>query len=138
MYKSAPINAIIKSHAEIEYKKATVYIEVKNDLFHAANAVHGAIYFKALDDSAFFSANSIVDDVFVLTTSFTTYLTKPVSEGLLRAEGKLVNYTKSQFIAESVIYNNNKEIGRGSGIFVKSKLKLEDVPGYKLPSSNEN
>lgn len=132
MYKNAPINKLIKSRAEIGYKKAVVIVTVDQSLFHAANAMHGAIYFKALDDSSFFSANSIVKDVFVLTISFTTYLTKPVSEGELLAEAKLVNYNNSQYIAESVLYNNDKEVGRGSGIFVKGKFKLNDVPGYRL------
>ena len=133
MYSSAPINQLIKSKVKIENEKSTVNIDVNPDFFHAGQALHGSLYFKALDDSAFFAVNSIVDDVFVLTTSFTTYLTRPVSKGILRAEGKLVYYNKSQFIAESVLYDDqDREIGRGNGMFVKGKMKLEDVPGYKL------
>ena len=56
-----------------------------------------------LDDAAFFAANSLERDVFVLTTSFTTYLTRPVSSGTLRSVGRVVNRNKSQFIAEAVL-----------------------------------
>jgi acyl-coenzyme A thioesterase PaaI-like protein len=34
---------------------------------HSIHAVHGSVYFKALDDAAFFAVNSLVEDVFVLT-----------------------------------------------------------------------
>ena len=52
-------------------------------------------------------------EVFVLTTSFTIYLIRPISSGSMRAVGKVVNNTKSQFIAESVAYNaEGKEIAR--------------------------
>jgi acyl-coenzyme A thioesterase PaaI-like protein len=70
--------------------------------------------------------------VFVLTTTFTTYLTRPVGAGKLRAVGRVVNANKSQFIAESVVYDEqDREIGRGSGIFARSKMKLADTPGYQ-------
>ena len=60
---------------------AEVIIPVRPGLFHAAGAVHGSVYFKALDDSAFFAVNSLVDDVLVLTVSFNVYLTRSISEG---------------------------------------------------------
>jgi acyl-coenzyme A thioesterase PaaI-like protein len=70
-------------------------------------------------------------EFFVLTTSFTTYLTRPVSEGIIKAVGKVVNKNKSQFIAEAVVYNSDgKEIGRGNGTFVRSKMLLAETPGY--------
>ena len=82
--------------------------------------------------AAFFAANSLEREVFVLTTSFTIYLTRPVSSGNMRAVGKVVNSTKSQFIAESIGYNSDgKEIARGSGIFVRGKVKLAEALGYK-------
>ena len=100
-------------------------------LFHSARAVHGSVYFKMLDDAAFFAANSLEPDYFVLTTSFTTYLTRPVSEGRLRSVGKVVNRTKSQFIVEAVVYDSDgNEVGRGNGIFVRSKMRLNDAMGY--------
>jgi len=68
----------------------------------------------------------------VVTTSFTTYLTRPVSTGQVRAQGRVVNQNASQFIAEAVIYDEQaREIGRGSGLFVRSKLLLRDVATYK-------
>lgn len=55
-----------------------------------------------LDDAAFFATNSLESEVFVFTTSFTIYLTRPVSSGKLPLVGQVVNRNKTQFMAESL------------------------------------
>jgi len=131
MYAAAPINEYYHPVMKIDEGKAIIEIEITPKLFHSAGAVHGSVYFKMLDDAAFFAANSLEQDVFVLTTSFTTYLTKPVSFGKMRSVGRVVNRNKTQFIAESIVYDSKKnEIGRGSGIFVRSKFPLREAAGY--------
>ena len=131
MYAAAPINEIYKPVLSIEEGVSEIEIEISPKLHHSAGAIHGSVYFKMLDDSAFFAANSLEYELFVLTTSFTTYITRPVSEGKLRAVGKVVNQNKTQFIAESVVYDSDgTEVGRGNGIFVRSKLPLAEAQGY--------
>ena len=131
MYLAAPISELYHPTIEISDSEATIEVEVVEKFFHSAGGLHGSVYFKLLDDAAFFAANSLERDVFVLTTSFTTYLTRPVSSGTIRAVGRVVNRNKSQFIAESVINDSEgNEIGRGSGIFVRSKILLREQPGY--------
>ena len=86
-----------------------------------------------LDDAAFFAANSLEGDVFVLTTSFTTHLTRPVSSGTLRSVGRVVSRNKSQFIAEAVLHDSEgNQIGRGSGVFMRSKLPPSGTRGYAI------
>jgi len=131
MYLAAPINAFYRPTIEVSDSEATIEIEVSEKLFHAAEAVHGSVYFKMLDDAAFFAANSLEREVFVLTTSFTTYLTRPISSGTLRSVGRVVNRNKAQFIAEAIAYNSDgREVGRGSGIFVRGKSPLRGSRGY--------
>jgi len=136
MYLNAPINAFYEPRIEVSDAEARVEIEVSEKLFHSAEsaeAVHGSVYFKMLDDAAFFAASALEKEVFVLTTSFTTYLTRPVSSGLLRSVGRVVNQNKSQLIAEAVVYDaQGNEVGRGSGIFVRGRVPLREVPGYTL------
>ena len=132
MYQAAPINIFYKPLMLVSEGKATIEIELSEKFHHAAGAVHGSVYFKMLDDAAFFAANSLEPNYFVLTTSFTTYMTRPVVDGKLKAIGKVVNINSTQFIAESVVYDSNdKEIGRGNGIFVRSKMLLKDAAGYE-------
>ena len=131
MYLAAPINAFYRPSIDVSKAEATIEIEVSPQLFHAARAVHGSVYFKMLDDAAFFAANSLERRVFVLTTSFTMYLTRPVSSGSLRSVGRVVNRNRSQFVAEAVVYDaQGNEVGRGSGIFVRSKMPLSEAQGY--------
>jgi uncharacterized protein (TIGR00369 family) len=107
-------------------------MDVSEQYHHSGGGVHGCVYFKMLDDAAFFAANSDEPHVFVLTTSFTTYLTRPVSHGSLRAVGKVVHKNNSQFISESIVYDSTgKEIGRGNGVFVRSKIPLGQAKGYR-------
>ena len=127
MYLAAPINAFYLPKINVFEGE----IAVSEKYFHSAEAVHGSVYFKMLDDAAFFAANSLEREVFVLTTSFTTYLTRPVSSGTLRAIGRVVNRNKLQFIAEAVLTDSEgHEVGRGSGVFMRGKLPLIQSRGY--------
>ena len=131
MYAAAPINEIYRPTIKISKGQAVIEIELDSRYHHSAGAVHGSVYFKMLDDAAFFAANSLEHEAFVLTTSFTTYMTRPVSSGRLRAVGRVVNQNKSQFIAEAVVYDSqDNEIGRGSGVFVRGKFPLIQARGY--------
>ena len=95
MYKSAPTNAYYEPEMEVSEGQAVITIHVQEKFFHAAGAVHGATYFKALDDAAFFAVNSIMEDVFPLTVSFNIYLVRPVTEGVLRSIGRVVQRSRS-------------------------------------------
>ena len=133
MYLAAPCNVYYAPHITIGAGTAEIVIPVSEKLFHAAGAVHGATYFKVLDDAAFFAANSLVTDVFVLTANFNLYLLRPASSGEIRAVGKVVSQSRSQLIAEAVAYDSReREIARGSGTFVKSQSPLTPEIGYKL------
>ena len=98
----------------------------------SGGAAHGSVYFKAIDDAAFFAVNSLVEDVFVLTVNLNVYLTRPISHGEMRAVGKVVFSSKNLFVADARITDSKgREIGRGSGMFTRSKIKLNPEIGYK-------
>ncbi len=133
MMHSAPFLEFAGARVKISEGESVITMPVEKKFFHAAGAMHGALYFLALDNAAFFAANSLVNDVFVLTVTFNVYLIRPVSKGIVTATGKVVNITRSQFIAESIAYDSdNNEIARGSGIFIRSNMKLTEEMGYKL------
>ena len=132
MYAVAPLNDFYKPTLKVSEGESEIIIDVDQRLFHSAGAAHGSSYFKQLDDAAWFAVNSLEFDVFVLTTSFTTYITRPISSGQMIARGKVVNLNRSQWIAEAVVYDNEeREIARGNGIFVRSKVPLIKTSGYK-------
>ena len=131
MYLAAPVNEYFAPSIQIDEGKAEVGIEVRPDFFHAANAAHGYLYFKVLDDSAFFATNSLVADVFVLTVSFNLHFTRPVSKGVMKATAQVVHRSKRLFIAEGVALDSRgREVGRGSGTFMRSDIRLTPEVGY--------
>ena len=78
MYQKAPFNIFFNPRTEISLGKSIIEIKISKKFHHSANSLHGSVYFKMLDDAAFLAANSYVEDIFLVTTSFTTYLTRPV------------------------------------------------------------
>lgn len=131
LYATAPINDYFRPTLRISEGRAELDLPVRRDFFHAAHAMHGSVYFKALDDAAFFAVNSVVTDVFVLTVSFNVYLLRPVTAGVLRADGRLVNASRNLWIAESELHDERgKLVARGSGSFMRSAIALGPDVGY--------
>jgi uncharacterized protein (TIGR00369 family) len=131
MYLGAPVNRLYQPTLRISEGATEVSIPVSPTFFHAAGALHGSVYFKLLDDACFFAVASLVEDVFVLTTSFTTYLTRPVTSGRLTARGRVVHAGGSLFLAEAVVTgSDDREVGRGNGAFMKSRIPLTPEIGY--------
>jgi len=131
MYDGAPINRLYTPTIKVTHSTAELYVPVKPEFFHAAHALHGSVYFKAVDDAAFFAVSSLVTDVFVLTSSFTVYLTRPVTEGILHAVGRVVHRSRTLFLAEAELHDSQqRQVARGSGSFMRSAIALSPELGY--------
>ena len=132
LYSSAPVNSKFASSLEVTGEGAArITFDITEDVFHAAGAAHGTVYFKMLDDAAFYAANTLVTDRFLLTTSFNLHFTKPVRDGTIVAEGRWVSGRRRVFVAESRLVDaEGDEIGRGTGTYMKSRIPLSGLPGY--------
>jgi uncharacterized protein (TIGR00369 family) len=133
MYQTAPVNDWYLPVMTVGKGNAEITIDVHEKFFHAANAAHGSIYFKMLDDAAFFAANSIVEDVFVLTSTFNLNLIRPVTEGKLISTGTVLSASKRFIVAEAkLVDHRGKLVAVGRGNFAKSTMKLTADIGYAL------
>ena len=132
LYGSAPINAKFESSLTIPGEGlARVAFRVSEADYHAAGAAHGTIYFKMLDDAAFYAANTLVTDRFLLTTSFNLHFTRPLRAGAVLAEGRWVSGRRRVFVAEArLIDGEGEDIARGTGTFMRSRIALSSLPGY--------
>ena len=131
MYANGPINRFFRPALVIETPGTTsIRMAVRPDMFHSAGALHGAAYFKMLDDAAFFAVQSLVEDAFVVTVSFQVYLLTPVTEGELVATGRVVHQTRRLFLADAVLEVDGNTVARGNGSFMRSSKKLSDAMGY--------
>ena len=134
MYLSAaPINKEVYPGIGliVTHERAEVRLQIEPKFFHAANSLHGSVYFKLLDDAAFFAVNSIVQDVFVYTVSFNIQLLRPVISGTIKSIGELKFKSKNLFVADSILLTeNNIVVGRGTGNFMRSQIALTEEIGY--------
>ncbi|HEX8904141.1 MAG TPA: PaaI family thioesterase [Longimicrobiaceae bacterium] len=132
LYHAAPITRWYGATIQIRPGEAEVRIPVRPEFFHAAGAVHGSVYFRALDDAAFFAVNSVVEEVLVLTVSFTTHFTRPVRDGELRARGWVVHQAGRLFVAESELRDGEGQLlAKASGTFTRSSIALDESLGYR-------
>ena len=132
LYAAAPINNFFASKLTITAPgESRIDFEVQARDFHAAGAAHGTIYFKMLDDAAFYAANSLVPDRFLLTTQFNLLFTRPIKEGPVTAFGRWVSGRRRVYVADArLVDSTGEEVGRGTGTFMRSGFPLADLPGY--------
>jgi uncharacterized protein (TIGR00369 family) len=131
MYLGARTNEYYRPSIRISEGEATVRVPVRPDFHHPLGAVHGSVYFKLLDDAAFFAVSSLVEDVFVLTTSFNVYFTRPVRDGELTARGAVAHRSRRLWVAEAeLVDEKGRALARGSGTFMKSRHPLGPELGY--------
>ncbi|URW75266.1 PaaI family thioesterase [Sphingomonas donggukensis] len=132
LYAAAPVNGLFESRLTIvEAGRARIDFTLDERHFHAAGAVHGTAYFKMLDDAAFYAANSLVTDRFLLTTAFNLFFTRPLGPGPVVAEGRWVSGQRRVFVAEArIIDASGEEAARGTGTFMRSRIGLASLPGY--------
>jgi uncharacterized protein (TIGR00369 family) len=133
LYAAAPINRLFESRLEIrESGVARIHFEIAETHYHAAGAAHGTSYFKMLDDAAFYAANSLVTDRFLLTTAFNLLLTRPLRAGPVVAEGRWISGQRRVFVADArLIGPDGEEVARGTGTFMRSRIPLASLPGYR-------
>ena len=132
LYAAAPINRLFKSRLSITGEGAsTIAFDITPETFHAAGAAHGTVYFKMLDDAAFYAANTLVTDRFLLTTSFNLHFSRPLREGRVIAEGRWVTGRRRVLVAEArLVDEEGEEVGRGTGTFMRSRIALAGLAGY--------
>ncbi len=133
LYDSAPINRLFESRLTLaDAGQSRIKFNVSNDAFHAAGAAHGTLYFKMLDDAAFYAANGLVTDRFLLTTAFNLHFTRPMREGPMIAEGKWISGKRRVFVAEArIVDSEGEECARGTGTFLRSHIALSGLDGYR-------
>ncbi|MBX9816027.1 MAG: PaaI family thioesterase [Sphingomonas sp.] len=133
LYAAAPINQLFESVLEITGPGASrIRFQVDPRFFHAGGAAHGTSYFKMLDDAAFYAANTLVTDRFLLTTQFNLLFTRPMGAGPAVAEGRWVSGQRRVLIAEArLIDAGGEEVARGTGTFMRSRIALAGLSGYR-------
>lgn len=67
LFENAPGSRLYGARAIVGEGSATVTFRARPEFMHAAGGLHGSAYFRALDDAAFFAANSREHDYLLAT-----------------------------------------------------------------------
>lgn len=132
LYHAAPTNRYLLPRLTIGDCEARIVVTIRPEFHHAAGAVHGSVYFKLLDDAAFFAANSVVEEEFLLTAQFNLYFLRPVVAGDIVATGRLIDRTRRTWIGEARLVDEaGRLLAQGSGSFMRSGIPLDEKVGYR-------
>lgn len=132
MYQKADIHRVTECTIAVSKGRAEVILPANDRWAQQAQALNGAMYFKAMDAAAFFAASSVVREVNVQTTSFSLNFLRPVAPGEIRAVGRLIRVSKDELVAEAEAFNGEGQlVARGNGTFVRGKVQLGPEGGYE-------
>lgn len=134
LYQTAPVQKLYQGISIVVSEgKSKITYPVDALHFHGGGSLHGAVFFKLLDDAAYFAAASIITDVFIVTASFQIKMKKPVTGGLLTAIGTLLQHSGDKLNAEAEIRDaDGALVATGNGLFIKTSNPLESIADYRL------
>jgi uncharacterized protein (TIGR00369 family) len=131
MYLNAEVNRYYAPEIRIDRGSCEISIQIRSDFFHSAGAIHGAVCFKSLDDSAYFAASSLDGKNHLVTTQFAIHFVRPVNRGILRSVGSVVYRTQRMTVAEAKAFDyKGRLVATGSGSFIPSQSILSESVGY--------
>lgn len=131
MYLSAEANRLDAPEMRITRGSCEVSMAIQSAHFHSAGTVHGSVFFRLLDDSAYFAAASLERSCFLVTTQFSVNFVRPANREYLRATGTVLYRTPRITVAESKVFDyKNRLVATGSGSFISSQKALDERLGY--------
>ncbi|MFP4417804.1 MAG: PaaI family thioesterase [Chitinivibrionales bacterium] len=131
MYYAAPINTMYKPSISVSRGSCVIEMAADNQFFHSGGTLHGSIYFKMLDDAAFFAANSLSREFLLSTAQFSLHFIRAAGSGMITATGEILQRGKLLSVAESRLFDHKERlIAKGSGSFVSTGVLLKDAHGY--------
>ncbi len=133
MYVGAAINRSIPSQINVADGQAEVSMKVSEDFWHSGYAMHGSMYFKGLDDAAFFAAQSVVTRNLILTVKFEIELLGMVRCETLTAKGSFNKQEGRKLWACAELFDDDSRlVARGKGLFLVSDISFSETTGYHV------
>ena len=121
-YKDHPMHKDLEIDVDYTQGKAQVGLTVHKSILNLVGILHGAIYFKLIDDACFFAGLSLNKSNFIATSSMSIHYLKPVSKGRIIADAAVVDQVGKKYVCEAAIQDlNGVKYAFGSGMFIEPK-----------------
>jgi acyl-coenzyme A thioesterase PaaI-like protein len=132
LYLSTACNEYFDLGIRIAEGEAEIVIPIDEKFLGVAGTLHDSVCFTAMADSARCAVNSIVNNALVVTCNLNMHLDRPIVAKEIMARSRFVGMSGDQYLAESVLTDSQGgEIGRASGAFVPSEIRLSAEMGYE-------
>lgn len=133
LFEEAPIQQVYQqSKLTLESGKSELRYTIDPAFLHGGYALHGSVYFKMLDDAAYFAASTMSPEFFLLTARFETRLLRPISSGTLIARGTCITGTNPPEAQARLFDEHGQLVATGKGHFAFSTTKWDMLTGYHL------
>tara|TARA_Y100001970_G_scaffold263886_1_gene349844 strand:- start:126 stop:548 length:423 start_codon:yes stop_codon:yes gene_type:complete len=131
-YINHPMHKNLNMSVHFGKESAAVSMTIHESILNLVGTLHGAIYFKLIDDSCFFAALSAKESHFVATSNMTIHYVKPASEGNLVAKANIITKRNRMYLCKSTIMNDKEDIlAYGSGSFIEPKKTYDYQERFK-------
>jgi uncharacterized protein (TIGR00369 family) len=131
MYAGAPISQLYGATVRIGDAYADVRFALAPTFDHRAHGTQGSVYYRALDDAAFFAASACEVRRLLTTVSFQINFLQPVAQGQLFANGIVVHQNGELLFAQAELLDGEgRLIATGSGTYTRSAIALGPEVGY--------
>ena len=131
-YLKHPMHHNLNMNVELGKNSATITMTIHDSVINLVGILHGAIYFKLIDDACFFAALSAQESSFVATSNMTIHYLKPASKGVLIAHAKMITKQGRKYLCECEIKDEEGTIYTyGSGSFIEPKKSYDYQARFK-------
>lgn len=132
MYHNANTNALIPANLDIvDRGRAELKMPIDERYLQAGQAVHGMLYFKAMDEVAFYAAQSLVTDMMLLTESMNIHFTRPLFMGTMHADAQVIKTGRTVHIVEARVSDEQGRLSSfATATFMPGRLPLGDIDDY--------
>jgi len=127
VYHAAGTNRLTPASMTISEGATRLEMPSCEDYLQAVGELHGMLYFKVLDETSFYAANSLVDDVFLTTASMHVQFLAALEHGPLFARAEVVHAGRSSFVVDATAADHEGNVlARSTGTFVRTRRQLPE------------
>tara|TARA_X000000368_G_C22864944_1_gene638258 strand:+ start:36 stop:464 length:429 start_codon:yes stop_codon:yes gene_type:complete len=132
LFLNSRINKTLDAQIKIGEGISEISFSKKEFMHNEVKEIHSAYCHMALDSSAYFAANSLIEDVSTMVKSFEIIHVRPSKSKKFIAKGKFLEKSMGNYIISSELFDDDENlICKAKGVFRRSKNSLKEINNYE-------
>lgn len=131
LFLKSSINEILDAKIKITEGATEIHLTKKEFMHNEIEPIHSAYIFMVLESSAFFAANSLIEDVSIVSKSFEILYVRNLESKIYTAKAKFLEKSMGNYIISSELYDEKGNlITKAKGVYRRSKKSLKNIKNY--------